>query len=194
MTSHIVITLSWLSRWSQPRNPWTPECFFRAECLCSILSLALRYSPDWETAWLVEADKQTKSIQRWTWLSSFYYQRSLVFSSRLIFKPKPSQHKKISAAGNTFISREQKSYSGDVILLQTSNYNAVPGKLPTSTRCPCWKWRARQSLSHAAMEQAKALDEFVNPRPTTNAVIVDLSSPIKPTAIQLQATTHCLCW
>ena len=144
------------------------------------LILVLRFSSGLEAGWLIELVKQNKIrpaliLLEWILLSAqFGFLIPAYFQTKTI----PTQQDR--AAGDALVAKI-KSYSGDVLLLDNNYLALYAGKTPYFNEMPMSEISGQGNLY--PMPQWSKLQPQINSlihSPTTDAVIVDFTLPIKP--------------
>ena len=133
-----------------------------------------------EAAWLIEAVKQNKIHSALILLEFILLSAQFGFLIPAYFQTKTIPTQQDRAAGDALVA-EIKSYSGDVLLLNHNYLALYAGKTPYFNEMPMSEIRGQGNLY--PMPQWSELQPQINSlihAPTTEAVIVDFASPIRP--------------
>lgn len=133
-----------------------------------------------EAAWLIEATKQNKVHSALILLEFILLSAQFGFLIPAYFQAKTIPTGQDRAAGHALVAKI-KSYSGDVLLLDNNYLALYAGKTPYFNEMPMSEISGQGNLY--PMPQWSTLQPQINSlihAPTTDAVIVDFSSPIKP--------------
>ena len=133
-----------------------------------------------EAGWLVELAQQAKINPMLVMLEFILLSAQFGFLVPAYFQAKTIPTQEDRAAGDALVAKI-KSYSGDVLLLNHNYLALYAGKTPYFNEMPMLEIRGQGNLY--PMPQWSELQPQINSlihAPTTDAVIVDFSSPIKP--------------